>query len=237
MASYQYVFVMKDMTKAYPGGKVVLEKIWLSFLPGVKIGVLGPNGSGKSTLMRIMGGIDKEFTGEAWVAQGATVGYLSQEPELDPAKTVAENVMEGLAPIKALVEELTRYNRTRWVHVFFGAKDRDDLYDLPELNKLAARYPWLSVVPACSDDRNFVGEQGNIGEVVARYGPWGDHDFFVSGSATMVKNTRKRSRAKTPPDPRKHRAFMRSYATDADGNRVLIGLTLAETVEYEDYRD
>jgi sulfate-transporting ATPase len=104
MASYQYVFVMKDMTKAYPGGKVVLEKIWLSFLPGVKIGVLGPNGSGKSTLMRIMGGLDKEFTGEAWVAQGATVGHLSQEPELDPAKTVAENVMEGLAPIKALVD-------------------------------------------------------------------------------------------------------------------------------------
>ncbi|MGO4129652.1 energy-dependent translational throttle protein EttA [Inquilinus sp. YAF38] len=104
MASYQYVFVMKDMTKAYPGGKVVLEKIWLSFLPGVKIGVLGPNGSGKSTLMRIMAGMDKEFTGEAWVAQGATVGHLSQEPELDPTKTVAENVMEGLAPIKALVD-------------------------------------------------------------------------------------------------------------------------------------
>ena len=89
----------------------------------------------------------------------------------------------GLAPIKALVEELTRYNRTRWVHVFFGAKDRDDLYDLAELNRLAARYPWLSVVPACSDDPSFVGEQGNISEVVARYGPWDDHDFFVSGSA------------------------------------------------------
>src|SRR5882757_1730043 len=104
MASYQYVFVMKDMTKAYPGGKVVLEKIWLSFLPGVKIGVLGPNGSGKSTLMRIMAGMDKEFTGEAWVAQGATVGHLSQEPQLDPDKTVAENVMEGLGPIKGLVD-------------------------------------------------------------------------------------------------------------------------------------
>src|SRR5882757_9142088 len=104
MASYQYVFVMKDMTKAYPGGKVVLEKIWLSFLPGVKIGVLGPNGSGKSTLMRIMAGMDKEFTGEAWVAQGATVGHLSQEPELNPDKTVAENVMEGLGATKALVD-------------------------------------------------------------------------------------------------------------------------------------
>jgi len=95
----------------------------------------------------------------------------------------------GLAPIKALVEELTRYNRTRWVHVFFGARDREDLYDLPELNRLAARYPWLSVVPACSDDPGFVGEQGDISEVVARYGPWADHDFFVSGSSTMVKAT------------------------------------------------
>jgi NAD(P)H-flavin reductase/hemoglobin-like flavoprotein len=95
----------------------------------------------------------------------------------------------GLAPIKALVEELTRYNRTRWVHVFFGAKDRDDLYDLAELNKLAARYPWLSVVPACSDDSSFVGEQGNVSDVVARYGPWDEHDFFVSGSTAMVKST------------------------------------------------
>ena len=95
----------------------------------------------------------------------------------------------GLAPIKALVEELTRYNRTRWVHVFFGARNRDDLYDLAELNKLAARYPWLSLVPACSDDETFSGEQGLISEVVARYGPWSEHDFFVSGSGTMVKAT------------------------------------------------
>jgi NAD(P)H-flavin reductase len=95
----------------------------------------------------------------------------------------------GLAPIKALIEELTRYNRTRWVHVFFGARDRDDLYDLAALNRLAARYPWLSVVPACSADTNFPGEQGNISEVVARYGPWQDHDFFVSGSPSMVRST------------------------------------------------
>lgn len=95
----------------------------------------------------------------------------------------------GLAPIKALVQELTRYNRTRWVHVFFGAKDRDDLYDLTELNRLAARYPWLSVVPACSEDRTFVGEQGKIAEVVRRYGPWQEHDFFVSGSPAMVRST------------------------------------------------
>jgi NAD(P)H-flavin reductase/hemoglobin-like flavoprotein len=95
----------------------------------------------------------------------------------------------GLAPIKALIEELTRYNRTRWVHVFFGARDRDDLYDLPALNRLAAAYPWLSVVPACSEDDGFPGEKGNINEVVARYGPWEDHDFFVCGSPSMVRTT------------------------------------------------
>jgi NAD(P)H-flavin reductase/hemoglobin-like flavoprotein len=95
----------------------------------------------------------------------------------------------GLAPIKALVEELTRFNHTRWVHVFVGAKDRDDLYDLPALNRLAGRYPWLTVVPACSEDPGYVGERGPINEVVERYGPWSDHDFFVCGSAEMVKAT------------------------------------------------
>jgi NAD(P)H-flavin reductase/hemoglobin-like flavoprotein len=98
----------------------------------------------------------------------------------------------GLAPVKALVEELTRYNRTRWVHLFFGAKQRDDLYDLAELNRLAARYPWLSVVSATSEDSGYAGEQGNISDVVGRYGPWTDHDFFVSGSAAMVKATLRR---------------------------------------------
>ena len=97
----------------------------------------------------------------------------------------------GLAPIKSLLEELTRYNRTRWVHVFFGARNREDLYDLADLNRLAARYPWLSVVTACSDDPTFPGEQGNISDVVARYGPWNEHDFFVSGSGPMVKSTLK----------------------------------------------
>src|SRR3546814_4276749 len=95
MASYQYIYVMKGMTKAYPGGKKVLENIWLSFMPGAKIGVLGHNGAGKSTLLRIMAGIDREFTGEAWSAEGAKVGFLLQEPQLDPGKTVQENVLEG----------------------------------------------------------------------------------------------------------------------------------------------
>jgi NAD(P)H-flavin reductase len=97
----------------------------------------------------------------------------------------------GLAPIKSLLDELTRYNRTRWVHVFVGARNRDDLYDLAELNRMAARYPWLSVVTACSDDPSFAGEHGQIADVVARYGPWSEHDFFVSGSGEMVKTTLK----------------------------------------------
>jgi sulfate-transporting ATPase len=92
MAAYQYVYVMKDLTKSYPGGREVFKGITLSFLPGVKIGVLGPNGAGKSTLMRIMAGQDKEFGGEAWAAEGARIGYLSQEPHLDPDLTVGENV-------------------------------------------------------------------------------------------------------------------------------------------------
>ncbi len=103
MASYQYVYVMNGLTKAYPGGRKVLENIRLSFLPGAKIGVLGPNGSGKSTLLRIMAGGDKEFTGEAWSAEGARVGFLPQEPQLDPAKTVQQNVTEGLGETVALL--------------------------------------------------------------------------------------------------------------------------------------
>lgn len=104
MASYQYVYVMKGMSKTYPGGRKVLDNVWLSFLPGAKIGVLGVNGSGKSTLLKIMAGLDKEFTGEAWVAAGATVGYLPQEPQLNPKKNVRENVMEGAAATKSLLE-------------------------------------------------------------------------------------------------------------------------------------
>ncbi len=107
MANYQYVYVMKDLTKAFPGGREVFKGITLSFLPGVKIGVLGVNGAGKSTLMKIMAGIETEYGGEAWAAPGATVGYLAQEPLLDPAKTVGENVEEAFADLKAA---LNRFN-------------------------------------------------------------------------------------------------------------------------------
>ena len=104
MPAYQYIYVMKGLSKTYPGGREVLKDIWLSFLPGAKIGVLGLNGAGKSTLLRIMAGIDQDFAGEAWAADGVKVGYLSQEPTLDPSQDVAGNVKEGLGEVKALLE-------------------------------------------------------------------------------------------------------------------------------------
>jgi len=103
----QFVYFMQGLSKTYPGNRKVLDNVHLSFYPDAKIGVLGVNGAGKSTLLRIMAGIDKEYTGEAWVAEGARVGYLEQEPQLDPAKTVRENVMEGVAKQKAILD---RYN-------------------------------------------------------------------------------------------------------------------------------
>ncbi|MDD9899703.1 MAG: energy-dependent translational throttle protein EttA [Alphaproteobacteria bacterium] len=107
MAAYQYVYVMKDLSKAWPGGKKVLENIYLSFLPGAKIGVLGPNGAGKSTLLKIMAGMEGDYQGEAWAAEGARVGYLPQEPQLDENLTVLENVMEAMKETKDLLD---RYN-------------------------------------------------------------------------------------------------------------------------------
>ena len=103
----QFIYHMQGLTKTYPGNRKVLENIHLSFYPDAKIGVLGVNGSGKSTLLRIMAGIDKDYVGEGWVAEGARVGYLQQEPQLDETKTVRENVMEGVAAKKALID---RYN-------------------------------------------------------------------------------------------------------------------------------
>jgi ATP-binding cassette ChvD family protein len=125
MASYQYVYVLKDLTKAFPGGREVFKGITLSFLPGVKIGVLGVNGAGKSTLMKIMAGIETEYGGEAWAAPGATVGYLAQEPPLDPTKTVGENVEEAFADLK---KALNRFNE---ISAAFAEPMSDD-----EMNKL-----------------------------------------------------------------------------------------------------
>ncbi len=102
----QFIYHMAGLKKAY-GAKKILEDIHLSFYPDAKIGILGPNGAGKSTVLKIMAGLDKEWTGEAWLAEGATLGYLPQEPQLDPTKTVFENVMEGVAHKKAIVD---RYN-------------------------------------------------------------------------------------------------------------------------------
>ena len=128
MAAYQYVYVMKDVTKAYPGGREVFKGITLSFLPGVKIGVLGVNGAGKSTLLKIMAGVEKEFGGEAWAADGVRIGYLEQEPQLDPTKTVGENVAEAFAVVKAA---LTRFKRhLRALHGAHGRR-RDETTSSP----------------------------------------------------------------------------------------------------------
>ncbi len=105
MAKHQYIYFMQGLSKAYTGGKKVLDNIYLQFYPDAKIGVVGVNGAGKSTLLKIMAGLDKEFSGEAYAADGARVGFLQQEPQLDASKTVFENVMEGLGPIKAKIDD------------------------------------------------------------------------------------------------------------------------------------
>jgi ATP-binding cassette ChvD family protein len=104
MAAYQYVYVIKDLTKAFPGGREVFKGITLSFLPGVKIGVLGVNGAGKSTLLKIMAGLETEYGGECWAAEGVRVGYLQQEPKLDETKTVGENIAMAFADLKAAID-------------------------------------------------------------------------------------------------------------------------------------
>lgn len=108
--SYQYTYVMKSLSKSYPGGKQVLKDVWLSFFPGAKIGIIGPNGAGKSTLLKIMAGIDNEFQGEAWSADGVKVGYLPQEPQLDSSLDVAGNIKQGLGEITDLMQEYESIN-------------------------------------------------------------------------------------------------------------------------------
>src|ERR1700719_4415334 len=122
----QFIYHMQGLTKTYPGNRKVLENVNLSFYPDAKIGVLGVNGAGKSTLLRIMAGIDKEFTGEAWVAQGARVGYLSQEPQIEADKSVRENVMLGVAPQKAVLD---RYNELAMNYSDENAEEMTKLQD------------------------------------------------------------------------------------------------------------
>src|SRR5499426_2089330 len=106
MAAYQYIYVMKGLTKIYPGGRKVLEDIWLSFFPGAKIGVLGLNGSGKSTLLKIMAGLDKDIEGEAVPMADLKIGYLPQEPQLDPEQTVRHAVEQGIGGVLAAKKRL-----------------------------------------------------------------------------------------------------------------------------------
>lgn len=108
--SYQYIYVMKSLSKSYPGGKQVLKDIWLSFFPGAKIGIIGPNGSGKTTLLKIMAGIDPEYQGEAWAAEGVKIGYLPQEPQLDNDLDVLANIKEGLGEVTSLMKEFEEIN-------------------------------------------------------------------------------------------------------------------------------
>src|SRR5690606_11136798 len=132
-ASNQYVYVIDRLSKTYPGGKQVLKDIRLSFLPGVKIGVVGLNGAGKSTLLRIMARVDKDYTGEAWAAEGVKVGYLPQEPELDPSKDVFGNVMEGAAEKKALVD---RYNEVAMNYSDETSEEMAKLQDIIDAQNL-----------------------------------------------------------------------------------------------------
>ncbi len=120
MAAYQYIYVMRGLTKVYPGHRECVKDVTLAFLPGAKIGVLGVNGAGKSTLLRIMAGLDSEYSGEAWAAESASIGYLKQEPDLDPAKDVMGNVLEGVAGVKSLMERFDA------VSARFGEELSDD---------------------------------------------------------------------------------------------------------------
>ncbi len=129
----QFIYHMQGLTKSYPGGRKVLDNVHLSFYPDAKIGVLGVNGAGKSTLLRIMAGIDKDFTGEGFVAEGARVGYLEQEPQLDPAKNVRDNVMDGVAAQKAILD---RYNELAMNYSDETADEMNTLQDQIEAKGL-----------------------------------------------------------------------------------------------------
>ena len=156
----QFIYHMSEVSKSY-GNKPILKNINLSFYPDAKIGILGPNGAGKSTILKIMAGLDKEYTGEAWLAEGATCGYLPQEPELDNSKTVLENVMEGVASKKAIIDEyndlMLDYNDENAIK---AAKlqdiiDAQNLWDLESQVEMALEA--LACPPATSSVENLSG--------------------------------------------------------------------------------
>ncbi len=145
MAGPQFVYVMKGLSKTYPGGKQVLKDIWLSFYPGAKIGIVGVNGAGKSTLMRVMSGLDTEYTGEAWSADGVTMGYLPQEPKLDAAKDARGNVMDGVAEKKSLLD---RYNE---IASNYSDETADEMADLQDKIEAAGLWDLESQVDQAMD--------------------------------------------------------------------------------------
>ena len=134
MASYQYTFVIEQLSKSWPGGKELFSNINLSFLPNAKIGIVGVNGAGKSTFLKIMAGIEKDYTGEAWAADGISVGYLPQEPVLDEALNVYENVTLGLKDQKDLLD---RYNE---LAVNYSDENADELAELQ--NEIESKDLW-----------------------------------------------------------------------------------------------
>ena len=155
----QFIYHMQGLSKSYPGNRKVLENIHLQFYPDAKIGVLGVNGSGKSTLLRIMAGIDTDYNGEAWVAEGARVGYLQQEPELDPDKTVRENVMEGVAPQKAIVD---RYNE---LAVNYSDETADEMTKLQDEIEAKGLWDLDSKVDQAMDALRCPADDADVGKL------------------------------------------------------------------------
>ncbi|MGB6465002.1 MAG: energy-dependent translational throttle protein EttA [Xanthobacteraceae bacterium] len=155
----QFVYHMQGLTKVYPGNRKVLEDVNLSFYPDAKIGVLGVNGAGKSTLLRIMAGLDTEYSGEAWAAQGARVGYLAQEPQLDPQKSVRENVMEGVAPQKAIVD---RYNE---LAVNYSDETADEMTKLQDEIEAKGLWDLESKVDLAMDALRCPFDEADVGKL------------------------------------------------------------------------
>src|SRR5258706_5934223 len=157
----QYIFTMKDLRKVTPQGKEILKGIWLSFYPTAKIGVLGGNGAGKSTLLRIMAGVDKDFAGEAFAAAGTRIGFLPQEPQLDPKKTVLEIVEEAVAPQRAILqkyEDLSANWSDENADELGRLQDQIDAQNLWELDRhVETAMDALRVPPLDSDVRTLIG--------------------------------------------------------------------------------